>query len=75
MERRLTTILASDVVGYTGLMSEDESGTLAALKAHREEVVEPKISAHQGRVIKLMGDGLLAEFGSVVDRSSKPPDS
>jgi TolB-like protein len=67
MERRLAAILAADVVGYTRLMSEDEAGTLAALKAHRSDLIEPKIAEHHGRVVKLMGDGLLAEFGSVVD--------
>ncbi|MEE9589593.1 MAG: adenylate/guanylate cyclase domain-containing protein, partial [Hyphomicrobiaceae bacterium] len=64
--RKLAAILAADVVGYSRLMGEDEAGTLAALKAHREELVEPKIAEHNGRVVKLMGDGLLAEFGSVV---------
>ena len=64
--RKLAAILAADVVGYSRLMSEDEAGTLATLKAHREELVEPKIAEHNGRVVKLMGDGLLAEFGSVV---------
>jgi TolB-like protein/Tfp pilus assembly protein PilF len=67
VERRLAAILAADVVGYSRLMEEDEAGTLAALKAHREELIEPKIAAHHGRIIKLMGDGLLAEFASVVD--------
>ncbi len=67
MERRLTTILAADVVGYSRLMGEDEAGTLAALKAHREAAINPKIAAHSGRIVKLMGDGILAEFGSVVE--------
>jgi len=56
-ERRLTTILAADVVGYSGLMAADESGTLAQLKAHRKEVIEPKTAEYRGRVVKLMGDG------------------
>ncbi len=66
-ERRLTTILAADVVGYSGLMAADESGTLARLKTHRKEVIEPKTAEYRGRVVKLMGDGTLMEFGSVVD--------
>ena len=67
VERRLTTILASDVVGYSRLMAGDESGTFAQLKAHRKEIVEPKTAEYRGRVVKLMGDGTLMEFGSVVD--------
>ncbi len=66
-ERRLTTILAADVVGYSRLMAADESGTLAQLKTHRKELIEPKTAEHHGRVVKLMGDGTLIEFGSVVD--------
>jgi TolB-like protein/class 3 adenylate cyclase/Flp pilus assembly protein TadD len=65
--RRLTTILASDVVGYSRLMAADEAGTLAKLKSHRKELMEPKTAAYHGRVVKLMGDGTLMEFGSVVD--------
>ncbi len=67
MQRRLAAILAADVVGYTRLMGEDEAGTLAALKAHRKEFIEPKIADHRGRLIKLMGDGALVEFASVID--------
>jgi len=67
MERRLAAILAADVVGYTRLMGEDEAGTLAALKAHREEFIGPKIADHNGRLVKLMGDGALVEFASVID--------
>src|SRR5262245_19407235 len=67
MERKLAAILAADVVGYTALMERDEAGTFARLRAHRKELFEPKIAQHNGRVFKLMGDGLLAEFGSVVD--------
>ncbi len=67
MERRLTTILAADVVGYSRLMAADESGTLASLKAHRTEIMDPKTADYGGRVVKLMGDGTLMEFGSVVD--------
>ncbi len=67
MERRLAAILAADVVGYSRLMGADEAGTLSTLKAHRQELMEPEIAAHQGRIVKLMGDGVLAEFASVVD--------
>lgn len=67
MQRRLVAILAADVVGYSRLMGEDEVGTLDALKALRKELVVPKITKHQGRVVKLMGDGLIAEFGSIVN--------
>ena len=66
MERRLTAILAADVVGYSRLMGSDEAGTLAQLKEVRREVVEGKIAEHQGRIVKLTGDGILAEFPSVV---------
>src|SRR5687768_2104883 len=66
-QRRLAAILAADVVGYSRLMGEDEAGTLAALKALRTELVDPKITEHQGRVFKATGDGLLAEFPSVVN--------
>jgi class 3 adenylate cyclase/TolB-like protein len=67
MERRLSAILAVDVVGYSRLMERDEADTFERLRAHRKELFEPEISAHHGRIFKLMGDGLLAEFGSVVD--------
>jgi len=67
VERRLTAILAADVAGYSRLMSFDESGTLASLQAHRSELIVPAIARHHGRVVKLMGDGILAEFGSVVE--------
>ncbi len=67
MERRLAAILAADVAGYSRLMSFDESGTLASLQAHRSELIVPAIARHHGRVVKLMGDGILAEFGSVVE--------
>jgi TolB-like protein/class 3 adenylate cyclase/rhodanese-related sulfurtransferase len=67
LERRLTTILAADVVGYSRLMAADEAGTLTSLKALRRELIEPKTAEHHGRVVKLMGDGTLMEFGSVVD--------
>ena len=67
MERRLAAILAADVVGYSRLMGEDEAGTLARLKSLRKELVKPKITGGRGRIVKLMGDGLLAEFPSVVE--------
>jgi TolB-like protein/Flp pilus assembly protein TadD len=66
MHRRLAAILAADVVGYSRLMGADEAGTLAALKAIRSELIERKITEHQGRIVKLTGDGILAEFPSVV---------
>ena len=67
MERRLAAILAADVVGYSRLMELDEVGTLTALKSHRKEVLDPAIAEHRGRIVKLMGDGTLVEFASVVD--------
>src|SRR5262245_16977734 len=67
MERRLAAILAADVVGYSRLMAESEADTFERLRAHRKELFEPEIAKHRGRIFKLMGDGLLAEFGSVVD--------
>ncbi len=59
--------MSADVVGYSRLMAADEAGTFAQLKAHRRELIEPKTAEHHGRVVKLMGDGTLMEFGSVVD--------
>jgi TolB-like protein/class 3 adenylate cyclase len=67
VERRLAAILAADVVGYSRLMGKDEAATLAALKAHRAELIDPKASQYNGRTIKLMGDGALMEFPSVVE--------
>lgn len=67
VERRLAVILNADVVGYTRLMHADEEGTLERVRAQRLEIVEPRVGAQGGRVFKLMGDGLLAEFPSVVD--------
>ena len=66
-ERRLAAILAADVVGYSRLVEHDEAGTLSALKVLRREVIDPLLAEHQGRIVKLMGDGALVEFGSVVD--------
>ncbi|MEE9589343.1 MAG: adenylate/guanylate cyclase domain-containing protein, partial [Hyphomicrobiaceae bacterium] len=67
VQRRLAAIVSADVVAYTRLMERDEAGTHARLKARFTKLVEPKIAEHGGRVVKLMGDGLLAEFPSVVD--------
>ena len=67
VERRLAAILAVDVAGYSRLMGADEEGTLAALRAVRRDLADPKIAEHRGRVVKTTGDGLLAEFASVVD--------
>lgn len=67
MERHLSAILAADVIGYSRLMGVDESGTLTRLMAHRTEFIDPRIAAHRGRIVKLMGDGALVEFTSVVD--------
>ena len=67
MERRLAAILAADVVGYSRLMERDEAGTLAALKERRRAIVDPLVKKHRGRIVKLMGDGVLVEFGSAVN--------
>jgi adenylate cyclase len=70
VERRLAAILAADVARYSQLMGIDEIGTLAALKGHRRERIDPAIARHRGRIVKTTGDGLLAEFASVVDAVS-----
>ena len=67
VERRLAAILAADVAGYSRLMGVDEEGTLAALKAYRRELIDPKITEHRGRIVKTTGDGALVEFASAVD--------
>ncbi len=67
VQRRLAAIVSADVVAYTRLMERDEAGTHARLQARFKALVDPKIAEHGGRVVKLMGDGLLAEFPSVVD--------
>lgn len=67
VNRRLAAILCADVAGYSRLMGEDEEGTLAALKAHRRELIDPLLTQHQGRVVKTTGDGFLIEFASVID--------
>src|SRR5947199_4232102 len=66
-ERRLVAILAADVAGYSRLIGADEEGTLERLRSIRAEVIDPKIAEHHGRLVKTTGDGLLIEFGSVVD--------
>jgi adenylate cyclase len=66
VERRLAAILAADVVGYSRLIEADEAGTLRALRAMRQDVLEPLLAEHRGRIAKLMGDGIIVEFGSVV---------
>jgi len=66
-ERRLAAILAADVVGYSRMVRTDEEGTVARFKALRAELIDPTMAEHRGRIVKLMGDGLLVEFASVVD--------
>src|SRR5689334_11358310 len=67
VERRLAAILAADVAGYSRLMGEDEAGTLARLRTHRRELIDPQVSKHKGRIVKTAGDGILMEFPSVVE--------
>jgi class 3 adenylate cyclase len=67
IERRLAAIMSADVAGYSRLMGTDEAGTLSALKALRRDVFAPQVAAHKGRVVKLMGDGALVEFPSIVN--------
>src|SRR5215468_7703715 len=67
VQRRLAAILAADVVGYSRLMERDEAGTLAALRQRRREILRPLVAAHHGRIVKVMGDGVLVEFGSAVN--------
>ncbi len=67
MERRLAATMSADVVGYSRLIRADKEGTIAALKALRAGLIDPKLAEHHGRIVKLMGDGMLAEFPSVVD--------
>jgi adenylate cyclase len=73
--RRLAAILAADIVGYSRLVGTDEEATLAALKACRRELIDPKIAEHGGRVVKTTGDGALVEFSSAVDGSAVPSTS
>ena len=65
--RRLAAILAADAAGYSRLIGADEAGTLGRLRTIRAEVIDPAITTHHGRLVKTTGDGLLVEFGSVVD--------
>ena len=67
VDRRLAAIFAGDIAGYSRLMAADEEGTLRQLKAHRKQLVDPKITEHRGRIVKTTGDGILVEFVSVVD--------
>ena len=67
IDRRLAAIFAGDIAGYSRLMGADEEGTLSQIKAHRKELVDPKVTEHRGRVVKTTGDGMLVEFVSVVD--------
>ena len=67
LDRRLSAVLAADVAGYGRLVSTDEEGTIGQLKAHRALLFDPKLAEHNGRLVKTTGDGLLAEFASVVD--------
>ncbi len=76
MERRLTAILAADVVGYARLIRDDEEGTIAALKALRIDLIEPKIAEHHGRIVKLMGDGAEPQWAickTVSNLQADPP--
>src|SRR5215472_10446473 len=67
VQRRLAAILAADVVGYGRLMERDEAGTVFALRSRRKDILQPLLAKHSGRIIKLMGDGVLVEFASAVD--------
>ena len=67
VQRRLAAILAADVVGYSAMMGRDEVGTLARLNECREQIIDPSLARHGGRIVKVMGDGLLVEFASAVD--------
>jgi adenylate cyclase len=70
VERRLAAILAADIAGYSRLMEAHEEDTLARLKAHRRELIDPKIGEHRGRIVKTTGDGLLIEFPSIIEAVS-----
>ena len=71
IERRLSAILAVDVVGYTGLMRADEEGTLTLLKRLRREVIDPRIRANRGKIVKTMGDGLLRDGSANLNRGAE----
>ena len=66
-QRRLVAILAADMVGFSRLMEADERGTVARQQIHHTELIDPKVAEHHGRMVKMMGDGVLVEFASVVD--------
>ena len=70
VERRLSAIMAADVVGYSRLIEADAPGTLTALRDLRHAVLQPLLTEHRGRIVKLMGDGLIAEFGSIVSAAA-----
>src|SRR5262245_66557991 len=72
VERRLAAILAADVAGYSRLMGADEEGTHAALKLYRREIINPKITEHRGRIVRLTGAGLLVELASVMRSAGGP---
>jgi class 3 adenylate cyclase len=74
VDRRLAAILAADIAGYSRLMSVDEEGTLRQLKAHRKELIDPKITEHRGRVVKTTGDGMLSLSRPRFDRVTKEID-
>jgi adenylate cyclase len=74
VKRRLAAIVVADIVGYSRLMEADEEGTLAALKALRAELFDPKVAEHNGRIVKTSGDGTLIEYPSVVDAVCFVPD-
>src|SRR5450631_180048 len=67
MERRLAAIVATDIVGYSRLMGQDEPGTLSAISSLRSDIIDPAIAARGGRLVKAMGDGFLLEFASAVE--------
>ena len=73
VERRLAAILAADMVGYSRLMEADEAGTLARLRTHRLELIDPAIAKHRGHIIKTTGDGILVEFSALLTPCSAPP--
>ena len=70
VQRRLAAIMSADVAGYSRLMEGDEAGTLAALKARRREILSPTVAQNHGRLVKVMGDGVLVEFASAVNAVS-----
>ena len=71
VESRLAAVLAADVSGYSRLIGADEEGTLARLKAHRRELIDPKIAEHRGRIVKTTGDGILIEFAGIGEQDLK----